>query len=136
MKYHERTWHSKEISDYPFSCEHLGCNKKFKNKKLKMMHHNQMEPNCNTEKINLIKLIKKYKEFLNYLISLKKIDVSENLECYRSLNNAYTDAKNKLIDTEILFCLVGKNLEDSDLEDSKINEVLDELNQRNNEYSQ
>ena len=89
-----------------------------------------------SKKINLIKLIKKYKEFLNYLISLKKIDVSENIECYISLNKAYSDAEKKLIDTEILFRLVGKNLLDSPLEDSKINDVLDELNKRNDEFNE
>ncbi len=135
MKYHERNSHPKESFDYPFSCEHLGCNMKFKTKKLKMIHHNQMEPDCNTEKLALMKLIKKFKEFLNYLIKVKNIAVSENSECYRSLKKAYSDAENKLIDTEILYSLAGKNLEDSCLEDFKINEVFDELNQRNNEHS-
>ena len=56
--------HALENMEYPYSCEHMGCNAKFKTKFDKLKHHSEMEVDCFVERKELIKLIQRYKIFL------------------------------------------------------------------------
>lgn len=113
----------------------MGCNMKFKTKRLKLIHHYKMEPNCNTEKISLIKLIKKFKEFLQYLIKDRNIDINTDAAMYNSLKKAYSECEDKLIDTDYFYSLLGKNFEDACVDDIKVNEILSGVQKKQNENS-
>ena len=103
---------------------------KFKSKRLKLIHHYKMEPNCNNEKISLIKLIKKFKEFLQFLLNKRNIDLLSESAMYTSLKKAYSDAEDKLIDTDFFYCLLGENFEDSCVDDIKINNILAKMEKK------
>ena len=109
MKYHERTSHSFETKSYPFSCEHVGCNLKFLNKKKKLAHHNEEEPECMEEKLNLIDLISCFKGVINQVIIDNNIDKNEisEIEEVISLKNTFEDTVKNLLDSEKFVSVLG-----------------------------
>ncbi len=104
---------SKEKGDnLIFTCDHTSCFLKFKTKRQKSMHHNKLENECKLEKNTLIRLIGKFK---NILFALKKRFNWKNLEqnqSYIDLRNDYTNLiKNRLMDPEFFFSVLGENFE-------------------------
>ena len=120
LKYHEKTMHLEESLEYPFSCEHMNCNEKFKTEFEKLEHHIKMEPNCLSERIELIKLAKKYKILLNRIIEDKNID-KDNNEYIKKLKNEYNEIQGKLIDKKLFMKYLGDSFEKI-CEDIKENE--------------
>ena len=62
-----------ENMEFPYSCELMGCNAKFRAKLEKLQHHNEMEIDCFIERKELIKLIQRNKIFLRKFIQKKNI---------------------------------------------------------------
>ena len=110
LKYHEKTMHLREYLEYPYSCEHMGCNAKFKTEEEKMVHHTKMEPDCLTEREELIKLVQKYKLFMNKLIKDLNIDPNKN-DVLINLKKDYDDIQSKLIDKKLFVHYLGDNYE-------------------------
>ena len=110
LKYHEKTMHLRENLEFPYSCEHMGCNAKFKTEEEKMVHHSKMEPDCLTEREELIKLLQKYKLFMNKLIKDLNIDPNKN-EVLINLKKDYDDIQSKLIDKKLFIHYLGNNFE-------------------------
>ena len=73
LKYHEKNMHALENMEYPYSCEHMGCNAKFKTKLEKLKHHSEMEVDCYKERKELVKLIQRYKIFFKEIILKKEL---------------------------------------------------------------
>ena len=110
LKYHEKTMHLAESMEYPFSCEHMGCNAKFKTEKEKLVHHCKMEPDCLLEREELIKLVQKYKILMNRIVKDKNIDTNKN-EVINKLRKEYEEVQSKLIDTNLFVKYLGDNFE-------------------------
>ena len=110
LKYHEKTMHLEESMEFPFSCEHLNCNAKFRTEKEKLEHHCKMEPSCLEERKELIKLVKKYKLLLNRIIKEKNIDSNKN-DVIIKLKNEYKEIQRKLIDTNIFTKYLGEDFD-------------------------
>ncbi len=110
LKYHEKTMHLAESMEYPFSCEHMGCNAKFKTEKEKLEHHCKMEPDCLVERKELIKLVQKYKLLMNRIIKDKNIDLQKN-EVILNLRKEYEEVQSKLIDTNLFVKYLGDDFE-------------------------
>ena len=110
LKYHEKTMHLTENKEYPFSCEHMGCNAKFKTEIEKMDHHSKMEPDCLIEREELIKLVQKYKLFMNKIVKESNIDPNRN-EVLINLKKDYEDIQSKLIDKKLFEHYLGNNFE-------------------------
>ena len=110
LKYHEKTMHLAESMEFPFSCEHMGCNAKFKTEKEKLEHHCKMEPDCLTEREELIKLVQKYKLLMNRIIKDKNID-TENNKVIINLKKEYEEVQSKLIDTNLFIQYLGDDFE-------------------------
>ena len=110
LKYHEKTMHLAENLEYPYSCEHMGCNAKFKTAKEKMDHHSKMEPDCLVEREELIKLVKSYKLFMNKVVKDSHIDPNKN-EILINLKRDYEDTQSKLIDKKLFIHYLGNNFE-------------------------
>ena len=110
LKYHEKTMHLAENKEYPYSCEHMGCNAKFKTEKEKMDHHSKMEPDCLVEREELIKLVQRYKLFMNKVVKDSHIDPNKN-EILINLKKDYEDTQSKLIDKNLFIHYLGKNFE-------------------------
>ena len=110
LKYHEKTMHLEESMEFPFSCEHLNCNAKFRTEKEKLEHHCKMEPSCLEERKELIKLIKKYKLLLNRIIKDKNIDSNKN-DVIIKLKNEYKEIQRKLIDTNLFTKYLGEDFD-------------------------
>ena len=110
LKYHEKTMHLAENLEYPYSCEHMGCNAKFKTEKEKMDHHSKMEPDCLVEREELIKLVKRYKLFMNKVVKDSHIDPNKN-EVIKNLKKDYEDIQSKLIDKKLFMHYLGNNFE-------------------------
>ena len=108
LKYHEKTMHMAENLEFPFSCEHMGCNAKFKTAKEKLEHHDQMEPDCLIERRELIKLLQKYKLLLKHIIKEKNIDVEKN-DVIKNLKGVYEEIQNKLIDSQLFVHYLGND---------------------------
>ena len=121
LKYHEKTMHLAENMEYPYSCEHMGCNAKFKTEVEKMDHHSKMEPDCFVERKELIKLIQKYKIFMNKVIKDSHIDPNKN-EVLINLKKKYEDTQSKLIDKKLFVHYLGTNYESECPNVDKINE--------------
>ena len=120
LKYHEKTMHLTENREYPFSCEHMGCNAKFKTEKEKMEHHSKMEPNCLIEREELIKVVQKYKLFMNKIVKDSHIDPNQN-EVLINLKKVYEDIQSKLIDKNLFVHYLGNNFESDCPNDDKNN---------------
>ena len=112
LKYHEKTMHIAESLEFPYSCEHMGCNAKFKTPKEKLNHHDQMEPDCLVERKELIKLLQKYKLLLKHIIKEKNINSNDN-EIVKNLKCVYEEIQKKLIDNELFTHYLGNDF-DSD----------------------
>jgi hypothetical protein len=94
---------------------------RFKTKKQKLMHHNSLEPECKTERCNLVKLIGYFKRCLFTLY--KNYNLTENDllndSDYVSLQEKYLETEQKILDTDFFYHTLGekfsyfpKNLED------------------------
>ena len=110
LKYHEKNMHALENMEYPYSCEHMGCNAKFKTKLEKLKHHCEMEIDCFKERKELIKLIQRYKIFFKKIIIKKGIDANKN-EIVLKLKKNYEEIRDKLIDKELFKYYLGENFE-------------------------
>ena len=90
------------IKSYPFSCDHIGFNIKFKTKTEKLLHHNKFEPECKVEKNSLIDLISKFKNNINMVVKLNKLNLSEieKMDEYGKLKVEYDEAYQKIYDKE------------------------------------
>ena len=88
-----------ESLEFPYSCEHMGCNAKFRTQKEKLNHHNQMEPDCLIERQELLKLIQRYKILLKHIIKENDINPSEN-EVILNLKSIYEETQGKIIDID------------------------------------
>ena len=102
--------HLAESMEFPFSCEHMGCNAKFKTEKEKLEHHCKMEPDCLTEREELIKLVQKYKLLLNRIVKDKNLDKDKN-EVIMNLKKEYEEIQSKLIDSKLFIKYLGDNFE-------------------------
>ena len=120
LKYHEKNMHALENMEYPYSCEHMGCNAKFKTKLEKLKHHCEMEIDCFKERKELIKLIQRYKIFFKKIIIKKGIDANKN-EIVLKLKKNYEEIRDKLIDKELFKYYLGENFENecTNVEDIK-----------------
>ena len=134
LKYHEKNMHALENMEFPYSCEHMGCNAKFKTKLEKLKHHSEMETDCFVERKELIKLIQRYKIFFRKILLKKKIDANKN-EIVLKLKKNYEEIQNKLIDQELFNHYLG---EEFDNECTNIEEIsnIDEENNENNENNE
>ena len=136
LKYHEKTMHLEESIEFPFSCEHLNCNSKFRTEKEKLEHHSKMEPSCLEERKELIKLLKRYKILLKRIIKDNNIDSDKN-EAITRLRKEYKEIQQKLIDINIFVKYLGKDFDYdcqslNEKENEKYIEELDEnINQEN-----
>ena len=111
LKYHEKTSHSYELKSNPFSCDHIGCNLKFKTKKQKLIHHHNLEPECKEEKQAIIKTLALFKR---YTLSFVKNDPEKfkNDKDYLELKASYEELERKLLDPDFFFLSLGDNFED------------------------
>ena len=115
--------HMAESLEFPYSCEHMGCNAKFKTPKEKLEHHDQMEPDCLIERKELIKLLQKYKLLLKHIIKEKNIN-SEKNEVIQNLKSVYDEIQKKLIDHDLFVHYLGNDFESEciNIEDVKDDE--------------
>ena len=131
LKYHEKNMHIMENMEYPYSCEHIGCNAKFKTKLEKLKHHNEMEINCFVERKELIKLIQRYKIFFKKIIQKKKID-EKNKGIVLNLKKNYEEIQSKLVDQELFNHYLGENFESDCTNIEEIKNIENEVNIINN----
>lgn len=122
LKYHEKTQHMAESLEFPYSCEHMGCNAKFRTQKEKLNHHNQMEPDCLIERQELLKLIQRYKILLKHIIKENDINPSEN-EVILNLKSIYEETQGKIIDIDFFKSFLGDTFES---ECMNVDELVDE----------
>ena len=132
LKYHEKNMHALENMEYPYSCEHMGCNAKFKTKLEKLKHHSEMEVDCYKERKELIKLIQRYKIFFKKIIIKKGIDVDKN-EIVLKLKKNYDEIKDKLIDKELFSHYLGEQFENECTNVDDINETNEEKKEEKKE---
>jgi hypothetical protein len=88
----------------------MGCNLKFKTKKLKLIHHHKMEPECESEKFSLIKLIRKFKETFKFLEKKTGIYLNSFAE-YEQLKETYNETQKKVVDPDLFLSVLGVNFE-------------------------
>ena len=102
--------HALENMEFPYSCEHMGCNAKFRTKLDKLKHHSEMEEDCFKERKELIKLVQRYKIFFRKILEKKGIDGNKN-DIVLRLKKNYEDIKSKLVDQELFNYYLGENFD-------------------------
>ena len=122
LEYHEKTMHMMETLEFPYTCEHMGCNAKFRTQKEKLDHHNKMEPDCLIERQELLKLIQRYKLLLQHIVKENNIDPNTN-EVITHLRQVYGEIQGKLIDVDFFKYYLGK---DFDAECEHVEEIKEE----------
>jgi len=132
LKYHEKNMHAFENMKYPYSCEHMGCNAKFKTKLEKLKHHSEMEVDCYKERKELVKLIQRYKIFFKKIIIKKGIDADKN-EIVLKLKKNYEEIKDKLIDKELFDHYLGEQFENDCTNVEEINDNNEEKKEEKKE---
>jgi hypothetical protein len=110
LKYHEKAGHSEQVFSIPFSCEHVGCNLKFKTKKLKLIHHHKIEPECEAEKFYLIKLIRKFKDTMKIIQKKSEFELN-SLPAFEDLKNTYNEIQNKIVNPDVFLSVLGNNFD-------------------------
>jgi hypothetical protein len=93
-------------------CDHQGCNIEFRTKKLKVMHHNKMEPNCKADRGVIVRLIGKYKKSLLNLMSRVRKDVTKN-PLLDDLKQYYNSIIGEVYDSTLFSILVGDSFDDA-----------------------
>jgi len=72
-----------------------------------------MEPECNLEKYNLIKLIRKYKELVNRIKEKHNVDIeNSNKKEFEALKGFYNEIQEKIVDKDSFLSLLGDKFED------------------------
>lgn len=66
-QYHINFQH-KEYKDKERICQHIGCERKSKTIKLKLIHHDKLEPECKNEKRLLLSLVLNFKDAITSLL--------------------------------------------------------------------
>ena len=132
LKYHEKNMHALENMEYPYSCEHMGCNAKFKTKLDKLKHHSEMEVDCFVERKELIKLIQRYKIFFRKILLKKNIDANKN-EIVLKLKKNYEEIQNKLIDQELFNHYLGEEFDNECTNIEEISNIDEPQHNENNE---
>lgn len=110
MKYHENKCHFEELKNFPFTCKHAQCNKKFKTKSEKLSHHLEKEASCFNDHTVLLKILAECKWNLKGMVDCLntkekaeiKLDL-ENLEA--TFNKKFEESENK----EMFKSIVGNN---------------------------
>jgi hypothetical protein len=87
------------------------------------------------EKISLIKLIKKFKEFVLHVVNKRNIKFESESESnlYSSLKKAYQDAQDKLIESDFFLCVLGNNFDEYCVDDHKLNDIIVKLEAKENQ---
>ncbi len=85
----------------------MGCNIKFRTKKLKLIHHYKMEPECKLERLSLIKLLRSYKTIIKNISK----DRLESDKMYKELKDAYIETEKVLLDKDLFYCYMGDHFE-------------------------
>ena len=67
LRYHEKTFHSDEIRNYPYTCIHTKCNMRFKTIEEKLDHHWDNDQDCKKEIEDYFGLLKKINEIYDQL---------------------------------------------------------------------
>ena len=67
-----------------------------------------MEPECKNERLNLIKLLRKFKQILQ---NNSKEDLKLSKEDYEQLKQSYEETEKSLIDRDLFFCYLGENFD-------------------------
>ncbi len=67
LRYHEKTYHAKEIKDFPYSCIHSNCNMRFRTVKEKLEHHWKNDHECDNEIKEYFQLLKTMKGIYSQL---------------------------------------------------------------------
>ena len=113
LKYHEKTVHKEENELFPYSCEHIGCNEKFKTKQEKLRHHLDVDKDCYNETNKILRLLQELKSYFLDLIKDRAIDLnSTKIPQILELKKCYEDAQNKLVNKEIFKKYLGEKLEE------------------------
>ena len=94
-----------------------------------------MEPECKREKISLIQLIKKFKEFVFHVVKKRNIKFESESESdlYSSLKKAYQDAQDKLIESDFFICVLGDNFDDYCVDDNKLKDIIVKFEAKENQ---
>lgn len=87
---------------------------RFKTKKQKLIHHNNLEPECQIERSNLVKLIGYFKRCLFNLYTNYGLNETElkNDSDYINLKLKYLETEKKLIDSDFFFYTLGDKFSD------------------------
>jgi len=101
---------------------------------MKLGHHIKMEPECENEKISLILLIKRFKEFLFNVDKKIKVKCESGSESavYSSLKKTFQDAQHKLIEYDFFSSVLGQNFDEACLDDNKLNDIIVKLKAKEN----
>lgn len=70
-----------------------------------------MELECKTERNSLIKLLRRFKELMQNVLSSDEVDLN-NFESYTTLRKFYEETERKLLDPDYFHCMLGKNFDD------------------------
>lgn len=87
---------------------------RFKTKKQKLMHHNNMEPECKNERCNLVRLIGYFKKCLFNLYTEHNLTENDllNDKDYVTLKEKYMETELKLLDTDFFYYTLGEKFSD------------------------
>ena len=99
---------------YEFDCEHGGCDLKFKTIKQKYMHHNKLEPECKTDKNEIIKMIGLYKKKIFKMLSGKVDKLKSVLKTdvdFINLKTLYEKCESITMDSDFFKSAVGEEFD-------------------------
>ena len=89
-----------------YQCKHLGCNLRFKTKKLLVYHHLKMMPECKDDTIRLLKMINKTKKILIKIIE------GRNDSSYDKFSSLYEKAMKEISLIEHIKLYTGYKFKD------------------------
>jgi hypothetical protein len=103
----EKEQNKKKESKSKFACDHDACDLQFKTAKLKLMHHNKLEPECKSDRNGIVKLIAIYKKaILNLAQRLEQTDKLHELK------KLYNSIQKNTFDQTFFHMKLGETFED------------------------
>lgn len=87
---------------------------RFKTKKQKLIHHNNLEFECRNERNSMIKSLANFKKLLDSVIKEENLDKKEieNMQEFIDLKKSYEQAEDKLLDPDFFHLMMGEKFED------------------------
>ena len=116
LELHQECFHKNKYISSKIYCKHGDCLVGFRTKRQLIVHHNNNDGQCRTEKTFLVKLIREFKRKIGHFLEKKKIDenfISQPI--FAKIKEYYKDIEDNLFDKDIFRFIIEDEFYNGDM---------------------